>query len=127
MDVNEELITNTNLEKIGFASVMYTPEDETAPTPAPPTSSQDLSSSYYFVYNLQQFIHSVNKAIQFAWGDLKSKYAISGLGGISYFCTVIGNTFTPLIDFNPETNRIFLQQMTKCTIAKRMPPENTFQ
>ena len=83
MDVNEELVTNTSLEKIGLASVMYTPEDETAPTPVAPTSSQDLSSSYYFVHNYQHFIHLANKAIQSAWDNLRSNYAASGAGGIS--------------------------------------------
>jgi len=108
IDVNEELVTSTSVEKIGFASVMYSPEDETAPTPAQPTNTQDLSSSYYYVYNYQHFIHLVSAAIQSAWGNFKFNYTASGLGGLGYFNTVIGNPPVPWIDYDPSTNRVFL-------------------
>ena len=62
---------DTLLDTFGFANVMYDPEDQTAPTPAPPTTSQDLSSTYYNVYNYQHFIQLVNTAIQTAWDNLK--------------------------------------------------------
>jgi hypothetical protein len=87
---------------------MYTPEDESVPTPAPPTTSQDLSTTYYYNYNYQHFIHLVNKAIQSAWDNLKANYASTGLGGIEYFNTNVGNTVAPWIDFDPGTNRIFI-------------------
>ena len=34
-------------------NVVYTPEELTAPTPAPPISKQDLSSNYYHIYNYE--------------------------------------------------------------------------
>ncbi len=46
---------STSGDAVGFASVMYTPEDESVITPATPTTSQDLSSTYYYVYNYQHF------------------------------------------------------------------------
>ncbi len=67
----------------GFASVEYAPEDLTAPTPAVPTTTQDLSSSYYYVYNYQHFIYLVNKAIEAAWANLKSKFVAGG--GLPFF------------------------------------------
>ena len=82
---------------------MYDPEDQTAPTPAPPTTSQDLSSTYYNVYNYQHFIQLVNTAIQTAWDVWKATF-IEGGGSASY----IANTTAPWIDFNPDTNRLFL-------------------
>ena len=72
LDMGEE--ESTTIDRVGFASVMYTPEDESVPTPALPTTSQDLSSTYYYNYNYQHFIHLVNKAIQSAWDNLKANY-----------------------------------------------------
>ena len=60
------------------------------------------------MYNYQHFIHLVNKAIQSAWDNLKSNYAISGAGGTSHFNAVIGNPSVPVIDYDPGTNRVFL-------------------
>jgi hypothetical protein len=85
---------------------VYTPEDETAALPAAPTISQDLSSSYYYVYNYQHFVHLVNKAIQSAWSDLKAVFVAAQLQGI--YDTLVGNTIVPWIDFDPGTNRMFL-------------------
>ena len=98
MDVSEDALTAT--DRIGFANVMYTPEDETALAPAPPTNSQDLSNSYYFVYNYQHFIHLINIAIRSAWDNLKATSSVPGV--------VAGKTVVPWIDFNPDTNRVFL-------------------
>ena len=93
-------------DKFGFANVMYSPEDETADTPAPPDKSQYVSSTYYFVYNYQHFIHLINIAIQNAWANLKDNFTSSGQGAL--FDTAVGNTIVPWIDFNPDTNRLFL-------------------
>ena len=93
-------------DKFGFANVMYSPEDETADTPAPPDKSQDVSSTYYFVYNYQHFIHLINTAIKQAWANLKDNFTSSGQGAL--FDAAVGNTIVPWIDFNPDTNRLFL-------------------
>ena len=37
----------STFDQVGFANVMYTPEDASVITPAAPTTSQDLSSTYY--------------------------------------------------------------------------------
>jgi hypothetical protein len=63
---------STSVDVVGLANVMYTPEDESVITPAAPTTSQDLSSTYYYVYNYQHFLHLVSKAIQSAWDNLKT-------------------------------------------------------
>ena len=77
---------DTSLDKFGFAHVAYTPEDETAALPAPPTISQDLSGSYYYVYNYQHFARLVNKAIQSAWNDLKVAFVAASTRGVRYPC-----------------------------------------
>lgn len=97
---------DTSLDKFGFAHVAYTPEDETAALPAPPTISQDLSGSYYYVYNYQHFVHLVNKAIQSAWSDLKAAFVAAQLQGV--YDTLVGNTVVPWVDFDPGTNRLCL-------------------
>ena len=51
----------------GTTNIAYTPEDATTTLPAAPTVSQDVSGSYYYIYNCQHFIHLVNVAIEAAW------------------------------------------------------------
>jgi len=93
---NEETLP----DKFGFAAVEYAPEDETAPTPPAPINSQDLSSSYYYVYNYQHFIHLINKAMETAWANLLASSPI--------VVDLVGDTIPPFIDFNPDTNRVML-------------------
>ncbi len=84
-----------------FADVIYSPEDLTAPTPSPPTNSQDLSSSYYFNYNYQHCIYLVNNAIQTPWNLVDMP--------ISLRSTAV----SPWVDFDPDTNRLFLSAPSK--------------
>ena len=109
---------NTSSDKIGFASVMYTPEDETIALPAAPVASQDFSSSYYHVYNYQHFVHLVNTAIQTAWGNLRT-----ALTAVT-FDALVGNTLVPWIDFDPGTNRMFLNADDKLFNSERTLPSN---
>ena len=50
----------------GAADVIYIPEDQTAPTPLPPLVEQDVTSSYYYVYNFQHFVDLLNTALALA-------------------------------------------------------------
>ena len=61
MDANfgNETSTSDSNDAWTFAHVEYEPEDLTAPMPAAPTTSQDLSSSYYYVYNYQHWMSNV--------------------------------------------------------------------
>ena len=52
-------------------NVIYTPEDNTGPIPAPPLIQQDISSKYYYVYNYSHFIEMVNAALQTAFDELR--------------------------------------------------------
>ncbi len=52
-------------------NVIYVPEDNTAPEPAPPLVQQDISSKYYYVYNYSHFIEMVNAALQTAFDELR--------------------------------------------------------
>jgi len=104
LDYGEDFTTTS--DNFGYASVTYAPEDESVPLPAEPTTIQDLSSTYYFVYNYQHFIHLVNKAIQSAWANLKAKDTTAEQ--IEFFNLNVGNTVAPWIDFDPGTNRVFI-------------------
>ena len=94
LDYGEDFTTIS--DNFGYASVTYAPEDESVPSPAAPTTAQDLSSTYYFVYNYQHFIHLVNKAIQSAWDNLKANY--TNPAQIEFFNLNVGNTVAPWID-----------------------------
>ena len=87
--------------KYTFVDVIYSPEDLTAPTPSPPTNSQDLSSSYYFNYNYQHFIYLVNNAIQTAWNEIDMPISLKN------------TAVAPWVDFDPDTNRLFLSTPSK--------------
>ncbi|MFM7982467.1 MAG: phage minor capsid protein, partial [Candidatus Fonsibacter sp.] len=71
-DLAEE--AETSFDLVGFANVSYTPEDDTAALPAAPVVSQDVSSSYYYVYNYQHFVDLVNKTVSTAWLNLRAAY-----------------------------------------------------
>ena len=99
LDIGEE--ESTAMDRVGFASVMYTPEDESVITPARPTTSQDLSSTYYYNYNYQHFIYLVNNAIQTAWNQVTMPISLRN--------TIV----SPWVDFDPATNRLFLSAPSK--------------
>ena len=67
----------------GAADVMYIPEDKTAPTPLSPLVEQDVSSSYYYVYNFQHFVDLLNTALAQAWSYLAA--AIFNGEGAAYW------------------------------------------
>ena len=73
-------LTENNNNYFGAADVIYSPEDQTAPTPAQPLQTQDLSTNYYFVYNYQHWVTLVNEAIYNAWIDLKGNWMTANPG-----------------------------------------------
>ena len=81
--------------------VIYEPEDQTSPTPAPPINSQDISSTYYFVYNYQHFVNLVNTALKTGWSSLQS--ALGPVWNVAF-----GNAVAPFLDFDASTNRVIL-------------------
>ena len=48
-------------------NIVYWPEDRTAPLPLPPMTAQDISSTYYYVFNYSNFIEMVNAAFKTAF------------------------------------------------------------
>ena len=103
-DSGGEVVTG-QYDQFGYSNVYYSPEDLAAPPPASPTTVQDLSSTYYHVYNYQHFIHLVNEAIEIARKDLIFKLTPESRPEFNqrYFKTI-----APYLDFNPETNRVFI-------------------
>lgn len=53
--------------------VRYIPEDSNTPTPSPPLTSQDISTSYYWVYTYSHFCDMVNNAFQACMNDLQAQ------------------------------------------------------
>ena len=103
-DVGGDAITG-QYNQFGYSNVYYSPEDTTAPPPASPTTAQDLSSTYYHVYNYQHFIHLVNQAIVSARSNL---IANLNPASVTQFNQLYSQTIAPYVDFNPETNRAFI-------------------
>jgi hypothetical protein len=81
--------------------IMYEPEDQTAPLPAPPTVKQDISSAYYFVYNYQHFINLVNTALKNAWSTLPSSLS-------TIWDSAFDKAVAPFFDYDVGTNRVIL-------------------
>ncbi|MFM7985321.1 MAG: phage minor capsid protein, partial [Candidatus Fonsibacter sp.] len=51
---------------------IYTPEDNTAPYPAPPLNQQEISNKYYYVYNYSHAIEMVNATLRTAFLALRT-------------------------------------------------------
>ena len=52
----------------------YTPLDLTQPEPAPPQSEVDLSSTYYFIYNINDWVDMINKTFDVLTKDIIQKF-----------------------------------------------------
>lgn len=91
----------------GTASIVYEPEDLTAPAPASPANGQDLSSNYYYVYNYQHFINLVNKAFASAFNQCRDAiYAY--MGGPKDWWGGLFKAVVPYLVFDVDTNRVTL-------------------
>ena len=101
--VSFEYIAGSQLCK-GSANVMYEPEDMTAPIPSSPIKSQDLSTTYYNVYNYQHFILLVSQAISADWAnlilDIKQK------SSQAYWDSLVGVSIIPFIEWDASTDKI---------------------
>ena len=82
-------------------NVIYTPEDNTAPVPAPPLIQQDISSKYYYVYNYSHFVEMVNAALKTAFLDLR--VAVTPV-----VFDLPKQTLPPYLEFDHVTNRVIL-------------------
>ena len=82
-------------------NVIYTPEDNTAPVPAPPLIQQDISSKYYYVYNYSHFVEMVNAALKTAWLALRT--AVTPV-----VFDLPKPTLPPYLEFDNITNRVIL-------------------
>ena len=80
-------------------TIIWTPEvldPLLAPTPAPPTTQQDVSTRYYWCTTYSHWLQIVNAAYQSALANLNAQFfAISGLNLI---------TQTPFMTYNPTDN-----------------------
>ena len=97
-------IYNVTLDYNGTSvtrNVIYVPEDNTAPLPAPPLIQQDISSKYYYVYNYRHFIEMVNAALQTAFEDLRTLVTPVTFDQPK-------PTQPPYLDFDIITNRVIL-------------------
>lgn len=89
---------NLNYDYLGTTyqaqiSLEYVPSDLTAPTPAPPLTSQDLSSKYYYIYSYQKFIRMLNTAFNTAIGILNTQVTMAG--------GTLPSTAAPFMEFDP--------------------------
>ena len=82
-------------------NVIYTPEDNTAPVPAPPLIQQDISSKYYYVYNYSKFIEMVNATLRTAFIALRLAVTLAVFD-------LPKPTLPPYLEFDHITNRVIL-------------------
>jgi len=71
--------TYSGTEYISQQYVTYVCSDITQPTPNPPTTGQDVSSEYYYVFNLQDWCKMMNTALSASYFAVNS--AVVGAGG----------------------------------------------
>ena len=58
--------------------IEYNPLDLTQPEPAKPQTEVDLSSSYYFIYNINDFVDMVNNTFDLLTKDIIQKFSDAG-------------------------------------------------
>jgi hypothetical protein len=75
--------------------INYIPQDLTAPTPNAPTTVQDLSTKYYYVYSYQHWIYCVNTALNDCFNQLN--LLVVGAGG------TLPTAHPPFLEFDPST------------------------
>jgi len=71
-----------------------------APIPAPPTTSQDVSSRYYWGTTYSHWVQLVNKAFQSAWNDLNAQF--KALPANTTGSDLV--TKPPFMSYNPADN-----------------------
>ena len=83
---------NTNHYKI-TTNIIYVCSDSSISTPNPPTISQDLSSTYYYVYTYQQWLRMINTALLTCYNNLASAVTAGGDTGFP--------SFAPYFEYDP--------------------------
>jgi hypothetical protein len=81
--------------------VIYLPNNS-QPTPAQPLTSQDLTTTYYYVNAYQDFIYMINQALSSAWSSFSANV------NTQYGSTVLQTKYVPFMVFDPETGRIVM-------------------
>ena len=84
----------------GTGTIMHVPQP-TAQLPSAPTTVQDFSTDYYYIYNYQDWIGMVNTAFQTAFANL-----ITNLKTASIYNAVSNQAPTPLDAFTPLATSI---------------------
>ena len=54
------------------AYINYFPTDGTQPTPSPPTTRVDTSSTYYFIYNISDWVDMINECFRGLTAQIKT-------------------------------------------------------
>jgi len=88
---------------VGFARVMFEPQDQTISQPTFKSGYAQYSSGYYNIYNYEFFIVLVNEFIVSAINKLKSTLAVYGVS------SAFINNDVPFFTFDKDTGLISLQ------------------
>ena len=57
----------------------YIPLDSTQPTPSQPTTRVDMSSGYYFIYNINDWVDMVNNTFKILTGQVITRFLNNGI------------------------------------------------
>ena len=80
--------------------ITYVCSDSTQPTPSAPTTAQDFSSDYYYVFNLQDWVKMMNTALIASYTALTTDPAFIASGA------VLPSTNIPFFEWN-STDQVF--------------------
>jgi hypothetical protein len=81
-------------------SVIFVPENLNEPVPDAPTTSQDFSTTYYYINSINSFVQMVNVALASCLSSLNT--TVTGAGG------TLPSTVPPFLELDPFTNTCIL-------------------
>ena len=82
--------------------------DATVATPRQPLTFQDMSSSYYFYYNIQNMIDMFNTACTSAFKALNAQLPLGPADDKGKRYTILDSTYCPFFEFDCDTCKLVL-------------------
>ena len=119
-DVNKTVykITMTWSTYSATISVPYSSNDLTAPKPLAPNDVQDLSSTYYFVYNIQNVVEMLNAGFTKAKTELlkATGYVAPSANPTPVVSQALLDTAAPFFALDTSSNRLVINVDSKFVI-----------
>ena len=97
---------STHTTYTGTISLEYIPSDATAVLAQPPTSTQDMSGTYYYQYCIKEIVTMFNKGLQDAWQSLY--YTLPTVTASNNILDKFAKTYIPFFEYDYDKCRLVL-------------------